>query len=282
MVDRHMIVDIDHMSVKARQQALDLLEADHYSGVISSHSWATPDAYPRVQALGGMIAPYAGSSTGFVQAWRDRKATADDRFPFGIGYGADANGLGAQGGPRLGAKNPVTYPFTGLGGVVIDQQVSGSRVYDINVDGVAHYGLYPDWIEDLRMQAGDAIVDDLARGSEAYLEMWERALGIAKPGCRPPQVLAALRDGMTPEEVLRVAGQPDERAGTAFTYCVDGAADRVVSFDAAGRLAGVPAVAPPAAPKPGRLPATGRAALWPAAAGLVALALFVRRVGSAR
>jgi hypothetical protein len=285
MVDRHMIVDIDHMSVKARQQALDLLEADGYSGVISSHSWATPDAYPRVQALGGMIAPYAGGSAGFVQSWRDRKATADPRYLFGIGYGADANGLGAQGGPRVGGEHPVTYPFTGLGGVEIDRQVSGSRVYDINVDGVAHYGLYPDWIEDLRKQAGDEIVDDLARGSEAYLQMWERALGIAAPGCRAPAVLAELRDGMTPEEVLRVAGQPAERKGTAFTYCVEGASDRLVTFDAAGRLAGLPAPTP--APSPSnptsRLPATGGAGLWPVvAAGMVALALLVRRLGSER
>ncbi|MGH9274884.1 MAG: hypothetical protein ACRDZU_09580, partial [Acidimicrobiales bacterium] len=263
MVDRNMIVDIDHMSVKARQQALDLLEADGYSGVISSHSWATPDAYPRVQALGGVIAPYAGGSTGFVQAWRDRKATADDRYLFGIGYGADSNGLGSQGGPRVGAENPVTYPFTGLGGVVIDQQVSGSRVYDINVDGVAHYGLYPDWIEDLRMQAGDEIVEDLARGSEAYLQMWERALGVAGPGCRPPAVLAEVRDGMTPEEVLGVAGQPVERAGATFTYCIEGGEDRVLAFDVAGRLTGVPAVARQPIPSTGRLPATGGAGLWP-------------------
>ena len=48
------------------------------------------------------------------------------------------------------AKNPVTYPFTGLGGVTVSQQHSGQRVYDINKDGVAHYGLYPDWLQDLR------------------------------------------------------------------------------------------------------------------------------------
>ncbi len=165
MIDRNMIVDVDHMSVKARQQALDLLEAAKHSGVISSHSWATPDAYPRVQALGGMTAPYAGGSTGFVAEWRARKAAAGEGYVFGIGYGADANGLGAQGGPRAdAAENPVEYPFTGFGGVVVDQQESGQRVYDINVDGVAHYGLYPDWIEDLRLQAGDEIIDDLAAG----------------------------------------------------------------------------------------------------------------------
>jgi hypothetical protein len=59
---------------------------------------------------------------------------------------------------------------------VLDRQVSGSRVYDINADGVDHYGLYPDWVEDLRVIAGPEIVADLARGAEAYLQMWERAL----------------------------------------------------------------------------------------------------------
>ena len=75
----------------------------------------------------------------------------------------------------------MTYPFTGLGGVTVDKQVSGQRVYDINKDGVAHYGLYPDWIQDLaRSQARPTdIVDDMSRGPEAYLQMWERADGVA-------------------------------------------------------------------------------------------------------
>jgi hypothetical protein len=48
-------------------------------------------------------------------------------------------------------------------------------VYDVNTDGVDHYGLYPDWIEDLRLVAGQGIVDDMANGAEAYLRMWARA-----------------------------------------------------------------------------------------------------------
>jgi hypothetical protein len=181
MADRGMLIDIDHMSVKARQQALDLLATRGYAGVVSSHSWATPDAYDRIYAAGGFTAPYAGDSTGFAAAWQERRAAASaaggDGF-FGIGFGADANGLGTQGGPRQGAaENPVTYPFIGLGGVTVDRQVSGERVFDINRDGVAHYGLYPDWIEDLRKIAGDEIVEDLSRGAEGYLRTWERAEG---------------------------------------------------------------------------------------------------------
>ena len=68
----------------------------------------------------------------------------DPRYYWGIGYGADMNGFGAQGAPRTGATNPVGYPFKSFDGkVTIDKPQSGERVYDINVDGVAHYGLYP-------------------------------------------------------------------------------------------------------------------------------------------
>ena len=188
-----MVFDPDHMSVSARKASLDLLESIDYPGVISSHSWSTPDAYPRIYRLGGTVMPYAGDSTGFVDKWRQHLTWADPRYYFGFGYGADINGLGAQGDPRgADVPNPVTYPFKALGGVTVNKQRSGERVYDINVDGVAHYGLYPDWMEDLRKVAGsdgDAISADMARGAEAYLQMWERAVGVSNDACRDPRAL---------------------------------------------------------------------------------------------
>ena len=54
LAKRKMIFDPDHMSVKARQAALDLIEKLDYPGVISSHSWSTPDAYPRIYERGGV------------------------------------------------------------------------------------------------------------------------------------------------------------------------------------------------------------------------------------
>jgi microsomal dipeptidase-like Zn-dependent dipeptidase len=65
MAERGMVFDPDHMSVSARKSALDLLESIDYPGVISSHSWSTPDAYPRIYRLGGTVMPYAGDSTGW-------------------------------------------------------------------------------------------------------------------------------------------------------------------------------------------------------------------------
>jgi hypothetical protein len=251
LAKRHMIFDPDHMSVKARNSALDQVEAMHYPGVVSSHSWSTPDAYPRIYQLGGFITPYAGDSTGFVEKWRAHVGWADPRYYFGMGYGADMNGLGAQGNPRgADAANPVTYPFTGLGGVRIEKQHAGQRVYDINVDGVAQYGLYPDWIEDLRLVAGPdgaAITEDMTRGAEAYLQMWERATGIAADSCRNPEqrksvshVKSLVKPGMGVRQVMKAVGQPYTRLGARSTFCArtskDPSVRMVVRYDEHGHV----------------------------------------------
>ena len=174
MMERKMIIDPDHLSVLARQQLLDVVEKRAYSGVVSSHSWSTPDAIPRILRLGGVVTPMAGSTTEFLQQYKETKPQRDPRFYWGIGWGADMNGFAHQGDPREGGD--VTYPFKSFDGrQTIDKQRSGQRVYDINVDGVAHYGLFPDWVEDLRHIGGQEVVDDLGRGAEAYLQMWERA-----------------------------------------------------------------------------------------------------------
>lgn len=254
---RGMLIDPDHMSVKARDTLLDMVEAKRYPGVISSHSWSTPDAYPRIYDLGGFIAPYAGDSTGFVEKWRRHVEWANPKYYFGIGYGADINGLGAQGDPRgADVPNPVTYPFRGLGGVTVKQQHAGERVYDINADGVAQYGLYPDWIQDLRMVAdaeqsdGDAIVQDMARGAEAYLQTWERAQGVAADSCRNPRLRETVKDftrivqpGQTVRRVMRKVGQPFLRRDLTYTYCASKGSDREVRMQVeltrSGRVAGV-------------------------------------------
>jgi len=227
MIAKQMIVDPDHLSVAARRSVLDILEAARYSGVISSHSWSTPDATPRIYALGGVVTPMAGSSAEFVQAWRETKPFArDDRYYFGMGWGADMNGFAHQGAPRNG-RNPVTYPFKSFdGAVTLDRQRTGERAFDFNADGMAHYGLFPDWLEDARHLAGQEIVDDLSRGAEAYLQMWERAEGIGASDCKRARGklkrkgFRNVRIGYDTESLLRAAGQPRRRPGRVWTYCL--------------------------------------------------------------
>ncbi len=246
MIDRGMIFDPDHMSARARQQALTFMEERGYSGVVSSHSWADKTIYPRIYELGGVVTPHAGGSTGFASSWNGLKDKRDARYYFGFGYGSDVNGFSNQGAPRRPTDlSAVTYPFTGLGGVQIHKQQSGTRTYDVNVDGVAHYGLYPDWIEDLRHLAGDQIVADLARGAEAFLQMWERATGIAPDACRDdvPDLddgdVAAVQAGMNARAVLEAIGQPRSRQDRAFSYCMNGGRTATVSFGLDDTVAGV-------------------------------------------
>jgi hypothetical protein len=156
----------------------------------------------------------------------------DKRYYWGLGYGADMNGFGSQGPPRLGAKNPVKYPFKSFdGAVTLDKPKTGERTWDINKDGVAQYGLYPDWVEDLRMQAGDEIVQDMARGAEAYLQMWERATGVPATSSFSPKAkltkrsIGRLRLGDSYVAALQRAGQPGSRDGRVWTWDVRGKRD---------------------------------------------------------
>ncbi|GEE02268.1 hypothetical protein nbrc107696_27140 [Gordonia spumicola] len=184
---RRIVIDVDHLSAKAAARVLDITEAAHYPGVVSSHTWTDPKNYRRILAAGGAVGLYASGaeqtpedkhSESFVDQWRAVRAVAPrDRY-FGLAFGTDMNGLGKQAAPRPGAdKKPVTYPITMPDGSKVYRQQTGVRVFDVNKDGTSHYGLVPDWIESLRVSAGrdgDALVGDLYRAAEMYARLWER------------------------------------------------------------------------------------------------------------
>ena len=189
MMDKHMIVNPDHMSQKAVDQTISAAEARHYSGIISPHGWMDPRNWPRIWALGGMAFPNAGAATKYVDAWKQYAPTdrSTGTYPLGWGWGADLGGLAKQGAPGPEGATAVTYPFKSYDGrVTFDRQRTGERTFDYAKEGVAHYGLYPDWVEEVRKLGGPDIVRDMWRSSEAYLEMWERASGVPAPAVRLP------------------------------------------------------------------------------------------------
>ena len=258
MIERGLMIEVDHMSLKTAARTLELAEARNFSGVLSSHSWMDPNLRSRVYRLGGFIEPITTSPESFVEEWRQLRAVAGPRFRFGLGFGADANGFHAQ-PPARGADKPnaVSYPFRSLDGrIVFDKQVSGQRVYDVNADGVAHYGLHPDWMEQLRLLAGQPIADDLMSGAEAYLQTWERSVGVPAPIClTPPRRLShsgfgPLRLGRDAKQVLLAAGQPASRVNRSFRWCATHAKARgarragaAVVFDESGKVAFVASTA---------------------------------------
>jgi hypothetical protein len=225
LMQRHMIIDPDHLSVLGRKGVMALAEAQRYSGVVSSHSWSSPDVEPRIYNLGGVITPMQNEAPDFVKHYRETKAKASPgKFYFGFGYGADENGLATQVAPR---PSKLTYPFRSPidPGMTFQRQRSGQRVFDFNQDGVAMYGMFPDWWQDLRNVGGPGITEDMARGAEAYLQSWERANGIGF-GCKSGRQhftrggIGRLRLGYNADTLLRRAGQPRVRGARSWTWCL--------------------------------------------------------------
>ncbi|GAB17075.1 hypothetical protein GOEFS_018_01070 [Gordonia effusa NBRC 100432] len=193
IIKRHMVIDVDHLSVKSATRVLDLVSSRGYPGVVSSHTWTDKTNYRRILADGGIVGLFATPAQAdpgeigrhgdmppdFLSAWKVLRAQHSSKYYFGLGFGPDMGGLGKQAHPRPSARtSPVRYPYVSAdGGSRIGKQHTGTRYFDVNTDGTAHYGLLPDWIESLRIQAGPDgpdVVSDLFRAAEAYTRMWER------------------------------------------------------------------------------------------------------------
>jgi microsomal dipeptidase-like Zn-dependent dipeptidase len=116
----------------------------------------------------------------------------EEMGPLGVALGTDFNGMTQHPGPRFGpvaCRNPATglldgspqtnevqYPFTIPGFGTFDKQVTGDRTFNFNTDGLAHVGLVPDLIADLKnIGVTDTDLDPLFNSAEAYIQMWERS-----------------------------------------------------------------------------------------------------------
>ncbi len=180
MMQRGMMVEIDHQSVKAAKRTMEILEAEAYPGVLSSHSWMDKSFTERIYKLGGFITQYGHHVHDFVEEGHAEHGIRE-KYDVGYGFGMDMNGFGGTPAARQdAATNPLPYPFTTALGATADRQVSGQRVWDYNTDGVAHYGLVPDWVKDMEIDSGakgKQVVEDLLRGPESYLRTWKASTG---------------------------------------------------------------------------------------------------------
>lgn len=184
MIDLKMIIDLDHLSVEATGQVLDIIEARNFSGVISSHSFMNKDKtgglhnnFKRMVNAGGFSAVYNGPAPVMKRAVGGY-LDAVEQTPYlpAVGIGTDMSGLAGQPGPRgLSAPNKLSYPFTSEFGLTFDKQRSGNRVFDYNGDGMAHYGMLADHLQDMRRLSGSRVYEAVMKSAEGYLQMWERA-----------------------------------------------------------------------------------------------------------
>jgi microsomal dipeptidase-like Zn-dependent dipeptidase len=210
LMKRGMIIDIDHMSTKAVDQVLSIAEGYGYP-INSGHSGLRGVGPPphaenmrsasqlqRIAHLHGMFG--LGSDGAIAVSWLQQYQMAMSNMgpayqPGAIGFGTDLNGVVK--GPRKGhvvygngsngtfglAKSNVTLP---PGGVIHE--------WDYNASGVAHYGMLPEFIWDVRQMPppplpagplmpapiaaipGTAMVDNhLLRSADYFLHMWQTA-----------------------------------------------------------------------------------------------------------
>lgn len=89
--------------------------------------------------------------------------------------GVRYEGLTPAAGLPVGANAPLA-PY-----------VMGRRTFDFNVDGLAHYGMLPDLLQDLRnIGVEDRTFEALFSSAEAYLATWEKAEGRSTHGGGAP------------------------------------------------------------------------------------------------
>ncbi len=182
LIANHMLIEVDHLSEKARLQVLAIAERHRYP-LVSSHTntggfWTDSDLR-RLYALGGFAVARPDNtgplSARFLQLGRFRQG----RRYFGVGLGTDTGGFNELPGREPDARSaPLRYPFLCYDRKVrLARQRTGERTYDLNADGVAHYGLYPDLLARMKQRkGGKAALRLLFRSAEAYVKTWRRAV----------------------------------------------------------------------------------------------------------
>jgi microsomal dipeptidase-like Zn-dependent dipeptidase len=203
MMRRGMIIDIDHSSQKAAEDMLALAEAVPDGGypLVSGHSGIRGPAegfnaensrtraqLQRIGCLQGMF----GLGTAGADAYNWARQYVDafnemgkpsPKCPSGsaanagrVAFGTDANSLVETPKPPAlsGRVNPVKYD-------TLPRSASGQRQWDYNTEGVVHYGMYRDFVADVRtapanqgMNGVDLVDNHLMRSADAFWRMWQR------------------------------------------------------------------------------------------------------------
>ena len=175
LMDAHMLIEVDHMSETARRQVLTMAEARHYP-LVSSHTgtggaW-TRSELQRLRAVGGFATATIDDPAQL--AAKLLRVRADAGGLRAVGLGSDTGGFADLPGPPPGPA--LAYPFSSFDGKVsFTRQRTGERTFDLNADGVAHYGLLPDLLAKVQAQPrGAEALATLFGSAESYIRTWER------------------------------------------------------------------------------------------------------------
>ena len=194
VMQRGMILEVDHLPKWSYVRAIEMLEEQDYPAV-GTHG---RDWDGKIFALGGTTFGNFGrchdpaNPGAALNGYNERLQRKIDAGGHpSLGFGFDYNGF--AGGPRnrfgedsscTDQVDPITYPFTSVAGdITFTEAVAGNRTYDFGLEGMAHIGLIPEYIEDVRKDgATDEDLEPLFRSAEGYIQVWEKSLARAEAG----------------------------------------------------------------------------------------------------
>jgi microsomal dipeptidase-like Zn-dependent dipeptidase len=174
MMKKGFLIDIDHMSEKMANEVLDMAITNDYPvnsghdgprGTNSAEGSRTLKQYARLKQLGGMVGLGHGTNaTDFAKTFH---TVAQIMGYTHMTIGTDVGGFSAL--PQRDSTVHLVYDNSFV------KCKTGNRSWDINTDGVAHYGLWPDYIRCWTlagMPAQDMQV--FMNSAEQFTEMWEK------------------------------------------------------------------------------------------------------------
>ena len=181
LMDNHMLIEVDHLSERARLRVLEIAKERRYP-LVSSHTgsggfWRDEDL-KNLFAAGGFATARPDTAAKLARRILELGRHARDGEPVPVGLGTDTGGFAATVEPDPNAEQrPLAYPFKSYDGrVKFVCAVAGERKFDLNKEGVATYGQYPDLLAHMRRQTGGRKASRLLFSSaEAYLRTWRRA-----------------------------------------------------------------------------------------------------------
>jgi microsomal dipeptidase-like Zn-dependent dipeptidase len=181
LMANHMLIEMDHMSERARLTVLDMAEKRDYP-LVSSHTntgglW-TPTDLRRLYALKGYATARPDQAPQLAKTIVTLCGYQGAGHNAAVGLGTDTGGFNSLPGPSPDAgSNPLKYPFHSYaGGVKFTPEKTGQRTFNINNDGVAQYGLFADLLAQVqRAKDGKKALPALFRSAQAYLDTWRAA-----------------------------------------------------------------------------------------------------------
>ncbi len=176
MMKKGMMIDIDHMSEKSVDKALELATEKNYPLNSGHNSFRTLGAYNEnartddqvktIYKLGGMMGLGHGDhSTNFVKEFRYGFALTNGQP---LALGTDVNGFYALPGKPT-TKERIDYKpgFT--------KSTMGTKTWDFNEEGMSHYGLLPDYIESMK-KVGMTVeeLEGFNSAANRFANMWDK------------------------------------------------------------------------------------------------------------